>query len=156
MYKSSCSLTSKKQPNQRMGSRSKELLLQRRHTDGQRAHEKMFSIAHYSVQLLSHVQLCDPMDCSTPSFPVHHQLLEPTLTHVHWVSDAMHPSQPLSSLLLPHQGLFQCSLLEKCKSKLQGSLTSHQSKWPSSKSLQAINAEDGVEEQEPYYTVVGM
>ena len=36
-----------------------------------------------SVKSLSHVQLCDPMDCSTPGFPVHDQLLEPTQTHVH-------------------------------------------------------------------------
>ena len=35
-----------------------------------------------SVQLLTHVQLCDPMDCSTPGFPVHHQLLELAQTHV--------------------------------------------------------------------------
>ena len=34
--------------------------------------------------------LCDPMNCSTPSLPVHHQLLEPTQTHVHWASDAIH------------------------------------------------------------------
>ena len=32
--------------------------------------------------------LCDPIDCSTPGFPVHHQLPEPTQTHVHWVGDA--------------------------------------------------------------------
>ena len=44
--------------------------------------------------------LCDPMDCSTPGFPVHHQLLELTQTHVHQVSDAIQPSHPLSSLLL--------------------------------------------------------
>ena len=36
-----------------------------------------------SVQSLSHVQLCDPMDCSTPGLPVHHQLLEFTQTQVH-------------------------------------------------------------------------
>ena len=36
-----------------------------------------------SVQLLSRVRLCDPMDCSTPGLPVHHQLLELTQTHVH-------------------------------------------------------------------------
>ena len=36
-----------------------------------------------SVQLLSCVQLCDAMDCSMPGFPVHHQLLKPTQTHVH-------------------------------------------------------------------------
>ena len=36
-----------------------------------------------AVQSLSHVQLCDPMDCSMPDFPVHHQLLEFTQTPVH-------------------------------------------------------------------------
>ena len=36
-----------------------------------------------SVQLLSHVRLCDPVDRSTPAFPVHHQLPEFTQTHVH-------------------------------------------------------------------------
>ena len=38
------------------------------------------------------------MDCSTPGFPVHHQLLEITQTHVHRVSDAIQPSHPLPSL----------------------------------------------------------
>ena len=37
------------------------------------------------------------MDCSTPGLPVHHQLLEFTHTHIHWVSDAIQPSHPLSS-----------------------------------------------------------
>ena len=56
-----------------------------------------YSIDNFSlVQSLSHVRLWDPMDCSTPSFPVHHQLPEPTQTLVHWVSDAIHPSPPLS------------------------------------------------------------
>ena len=41
--------------------------------------------------------LCDPMDCSTPGLPVHHQLPEPTQIHVHWVGDAIQPSHPLSS-----------------------------------------------------------
>ena len=41
--------------------------------------------------------LCDPMDCSTPGFPVHHQLPEFTQTHVRQVSDAIQPSHPLSS-----------------------------------------------------------
>ena len=45
--------------------------------------------------------LCDPMDCSTPGLPVHHQLLEFTQTHVHRLSDAIQPPHPLSSLLLP-------------------------------------------------------
>ena len=67
-----------------------------------------------SVQLLSRVQLfMTPMDCSTPGFPVHRQLPEFTQTHVHWVSDAIQPSHPLSFPSPPalnlsqHQGLFQ-------------------------------------------------
>ena len=57
--------------------------------------------------------LCDPMDCSMQGLPVHHQLLEFTQTHVHWVSDAIQPFQPLSSPSLSafnlsqHQDLFQ-------------------------------------------------
>ena len=57
--------------------------------------------------------LCDPMNCSTPGLPVHHQLLEFTETHVHPVSDAIQPSHPLSSPSPPapntsqHQSLFQ-------------------------------------------------
>ena len=57
--------------------------------------------------------LCDPMNCSTPGLPVHHQLPEFTQTHVHWVSDAIQPSHPLSSPSPPapnpaqHQSLFQ-------------------------------------------------
>ena len=57
--------------------------------------------------------LCDPMDCSTPGLPVHHQLLEFTQTHAHWVGDDIQPSHPLSSPSLPtfnlfqHQGLFK-------------------------------------------------
>ena len=57
--------------------------------------------------------LCDPMDYNTPGFPVHHQLTELTQTHVHWVSDAIQLSHPLSSPSPPtldlsqHQGLFQ-------------------------------------------------
>ena len=44
--------------------------------------------------------LCDPMDCSTPGFPVLHQLPEFAQTHVHRVGDAIQPSHPLSPLLL--------------------------------------------------------
>ena len=47
-----------------------------------------------SVQLLSRVRLCDPMNHSMPGFPVHHQPPEPTQTHVHWVSDAIQPFHP--------------------------------------------------------------
>ena len=49
----------------------------------------------------------DPMDCSTPGFSVHHQLLEPTQTHVHRVSDAIQPSHPLPSSSPPAFDLFQ-------------------------------------------------
>ena len=45
--------------------------------------------------------LCNAKEYSTPGFPVHHQLLELAQTHVHQVSDAIQPSHPLSSLLLP-------------------------------------------------------
>ena len=57
--------------------------------------------------------LCDPMDCRTPGFPVHHQFPEPTQTHVHRASDAIQPPHPLSSPSPPafnlsqHQGLFE-------------------------------------------------
>ena len=50
-----------------------------------------------SVQSLSHVRLCDPMNRSTPGLPVHHQLPEFAQTHIHRVSDAIQPSHPLSS-----------------------------------------------------------
>ena len=54
-----------------------------------------------SVQFISVTQscptLCDPMNCSTPSLPVHHQLWEFTQAHVHQVGDAIQPSHPLLS-----------------------------------------------------------
>ena len=53
-----------------------------------------------SVQFSSVIQscptLCDPMNRSTPGLPVHHQLLEFTQTHAHWVGDAIQPPHPLS------------------------------------------------------------
>ena len=45
--------------------------------------------------------LCNPTDCSTPGFPVHHQLPELAQTHVHRVNNTIQPSHPLSPLLLP-------------------------------------------------------
>ena len=51
--------------------------------------------------------LCDPMDCSTPGFPVHHPPPEPTQTHVHRVGDAIQPSHPLSSPSPPAFNLSQ-------------------------------------------------
>ena len=61
----------------------------------------------------SYPTLCDPIDYSTPGFPVHHQLLELAQTHVHQLGDAIQPSHPLLSPSPPvfnlsqHQGLFQ-------------------------------------------------
>ena len=59
------------------------------------------SSSSYSVQFSSVAQLCltlcDPMNCSTPGLPVHHQLPEFTETQVHRVSDAIQPSHPLAS-----------------------------------------------------------
>ena len=70
-----------------------------------------------SVQFSSAAQscqaLCNHIYCSLPSFPVHYQLLELTRTHVHWVGDAIQPSDPLLSPSPPtfnfsqHQGIFQ-------------------------------------------------
>ena len=80
-----------------------------------------------SDQIRSVAQSCptlgDPMNCSMPGLPVHHQLPELTETRVHWVSDAIQPSHPLSfpSPLAPnpsqHQSLFQWinSLHEEAK-----------------------------------------
>ena len=61
--------------------------------------------------------LCNPTDCNTPGFPVLHYLSGFTQTHVHWISDAIQPSHPLSPSspsafsLCQHQGLFQLSQL---------------------------------------------
>ena len=57
--------------------------------------------------------LCDPMNCSTPGFPVHHQLPEFTQTHVHWVSDAIQSSHPLLSPSPPAFNLSQDQSLFK-------------------------------------------
>ena len=74
------------------------------------------SLMFYNFQFCSVAQscptLCNPMDCSTPDFPVHHQLPGLAQTHVHWVGDAIKPSHPLLSPSPPtfnlsqHQGLF--------------------------------------------------
>ena len=75
------------------------------------------ALGAHSVQFSSVTQscltLCNPMNCSTPGLPVHHQLPEFTQTHIHQVGDAIQPSHPLSSPSSPapnpsqHQGLFQ-------------------------------------------------
>ena len=88
--------------------------------------------------------LCDPMGCSTPGLPVHHQILEFTQAHVHWVSDAIQPSHPLSSPSPPafnlsqHQGLFQWVSSSHHVAKVSdiGVSASHQSLSPKVLSLQ--------------------
>ena len=51
----------------------------------------------FSSVTQSCLTLCDPMDCSTPGFPVYHQLPELAQTHIHQVKGAIQPSHPLSS-----------------------------------------------------------
>ena len=58
--------------------------------------KSLFRIQFSSVAQ-SCLTLCDPMNCSTPGLPIHHQFPEFTQTHVHWVGDAIQPSHPLSS-----------------------------------------------------------
>ena len=60
-----------------------------------------------SVQSVSSVALCDPMDCSSPGFPVLHRLLEFAQTCVHCVGDAVQPSRHLSSPSPPALNLYQ-------------------------------------------------
>ena len=67
----------------------------------------MWNIHQFSSVAQSCPTLCDPIDCSTLGFPVHHQLLESTQTHVHRVGDAIQLSHPLSSLSPPAFNLFQ-------------------------------------------------
>ena len=68
--------------------------------------KQQYSIS--SVESLSHVQLCDPMNHSMPGLPVHHHLPEFTQTHVHQVHDAIQPSHsPLAPNPPQHQSLFQ-------------------------------------------------
>ena len=86
-----------------------------------------YNKTYISVQFSSVAQscptLCDPMNRSMVSFPVHHQLPEFTQTHIHWVGDAIQPSRPLLSSSLPafnfslHKGLFKwlCSLHQVAK-----------------------------------------
>ena len=77
----------------------------------------------FSSVAQSCLTLCNPIECSTPGLPVHHQLSEVTQTHAHWVGDAIQPSHTLSSpsppsfYLSQHQGLFKwvSSLLQVVK-----------------------------------------
>ena len=105
----------------------------------------------FSSVAQSCMTLCTPMDCQTPYFPVH----PPTpraYSNSRPLSQGCHPTIsssviPLSSHLQSFSASgsfamsqFLTSPLEKCKSKLQWDITSHQLEWPSSKCLQTINA----------------
>ena len=68
-----------------------------------------WQISQFSSVAQSCLTLCNPMDCSTPGFPVHHQLLEFVQTHVCWVCDAIQPSHPLSSPSPPAFNFFPAS-----------------------------------------------
>ena len=87
--------------------------IQRWHGLSRYTHWRSSSSVQFSLITQSCPTPCDPVNHSTPGLPVHHQLLEFTQTHVHWVSDAIQPSHPLSSPSPPapnpsqHQSLFQ-------------------------------------------------
>ena len=97
----------------------------------------------FSSVTQSCLTLCDPMNCSTPGLPVHHQLPEFTQTHAHRVGDAIQPSHPLSSPSPPapipsqHQRLFQWVNSSHEVAKVLEFQLQHQSfQWiPSSKHL---------------------
>ena len=89
-----------------------------------------------SVQFSHSVLSCNPMDCSTPGLPVHHQLPELTQTHVHWVGYAIQPSHPLSSPSPPafnlsqHRGLFKwVSSLHQVAKELKFQLQYQSFQW---------------------------
>ena len=69
------------------------------------------AISSFNQSVISVAQscltLCNPMDCSTSGFPVHHQLLKLAQTHVHWVSDTIQPSHPPSSTFPPAFNIIQ-------------------------------------------------
>ena len=78
--------------------------------------KNMNSSVQFSPSVTS--DFCDPMECSAPGFPVHHQLPELAQTHVHHVSDAIQPSHPLSSPSPPAFNLSQHQGLSKWVSSL--------------------------------------
>ena len=88
----------------------------------------------FSSVAQSCVTLCDPMDYSTPGLPIHHQLLDFTQTHVHWVGDAIQPPHLLSSSsalsLSQNQSLFQWVIsLHQVAKVLEFQLQHHSFQW---------------------------
>ena len=75
-------------------------------------HKSFLYILQFSSVAQSCLTLCDPVDCSMPGLPVHHQFPEFTQTHAHRVGDPIQPSHPLLSIspafnLAQNQGLFK-------------------------------------------------
>ena len=93
----------------------------------------MWASVQFSSVAQSCPTLCDPINHSMPGLPVHHQLLESTQTHVHWVVDAIQPSHPLSSPSPPtlnlsqHQGPFQWVSSSQQEAKVLELQLQHQS-----------------------------
>ena len=106
-----------------------------------RALKKMWSCnIQFSSVAQTFLTLCDPMDYSTPSLPVHHQLPDFIQTHVHWVSDAIQPSHPLLSPSPPTFNL--CQHQDLC----QWDSSSHQvaKYWSFSFSISPANEHPGL------------
>ena len=97
---------------------------------------KLWDSVQFSSVAQSFLSLCNPMDCSTPDLPVHHQLSEFTQAHVHWVGDAIQPPHPLLSPSPPtfnlsqNQGLFQwVSFLHQVAKVLEFQLQHQPFQW---------------------------
>ena len=69
----------------------------------------LYVVSQFSSVAQSYPTICNPMGCSTPGFPVHHELPELTQAHVHWVGDAIQPAHPLS---FPSHPTFNLSQLK--------------------------------------------
>ena len=95
----------------------------------------MYNTHQFSSVAQSCPTLCNPVDYSTPGFPVHHQLLELTQTHVHWISYAIQSSHPLSSPspninISQQKGIFQwVSSLHQVAKVLEFQLQHQSSQW---------------------------
>ena len=94
---------------------TKIVILQERHWWQIMNKESFPFISQFSSVVQSCLTLCDPMDCSMPGLPVHHQLPELAQIHVHLVGDSIQPSHPLSSPsptfnFSQHQDLFKWSV----------------------------------------------
>ena len=102
-------------------------------TPRKQEHNGRLDYIQFSSIAQSRLTLCDPIDGSTPGFPVQHQLLEVAQTHVHQVGDAIQPSHPLSFPSPPafnlsqHQGLFQWVSSSYQVAKVLGLQLQHQS-----------------------------